>query len=184
MQTADLLCVIYVTGIRNNELREKLLEISRPNIEKFDRVVDSFDQAKKQLEEMRTTATSAATQQTRGRQQQRNSRPNNSRRPETRDKGKTGKLLCYRCGKKDHLIADCPRPAHHSCGNCGKQGHIPPACRQAAANNASSKQEADLVEQLASMTVNNPLETQQGNAQTVHSLYSTAADQPTPTMFL
>ena len=43
MSTADLLCVIYVTGIRNNELREKLLEISRPNIEKFDRVVDSFD---------------------------------------------------------------------------------------------------------------------------------------------
>ena len=52
MTTPDLLCVIYVTGIRNNELREKLLEISHPNIEKFDRVVDSFDQAKKQLEEM------------------------------------------------------------------------------------------------------------------------------------
>ena len=29
MTTPDLLCVIYVTGIRNNELREKLLEISR-----------------------------------------------------------------------------------------------------------------------------------------------------------
>ena len=61
MSIADLLCVIYVTGIRNNELREKLLEISRQNIEKFDRVVDSFDQAKKQLEEMRNPATSAAT---------------------------------------------------------------------------------------------------------------------------
>ena len=47
MQTPDLLCVIYVTGIRNNELREKLLEISQPTIEKFDWVVDSFDQAKK-----------------------------------------------------------------------------------------------------------------------------------------
>ena len=41
-----------MTGIRNNELREKLLEISRPTIEKFDRVVDSFDQARKQLDEM------------------------------------------------------------------------------------------------------------------------------------
>ena len=103
MQTPDLLCVIYVTGIRNNELRKKLLEISRPNIEKFDRVVDSFDQAKKQLEEMCNPATSAATQQTRGRQQQRNPRPNNSRRPdnrpEARDKGRSGKLICYRCGK-------------------------------------------------------------------------------------
>ena len=26
METADLLCVIYVTGIKNDELREKLLE--------------------------------------------------------------------------------------------------------------------------------------------------------------
>ena len=32
METADLLCVIYMTGIKNNELREKLLEISRPTI--------------------------------------------------------------------------------------------------------------------------------------------------------
>ena len=52
MQTPDLLCVIYVTGIRNNELREKLLEISNPTIAKFDRVVDSFDQARKQLGKM------------------------------------------------------------------------------------------------------------------------------------
>ena len=56
MDTADLLCIIYVTGIKNNELREKLLEISRPTIEKFDRAVDSFDQAKKQLDEMRSPA--------------------------------------------------------------------------------------------------------------------------------
>ena len=40
MQMPDLLCVIYVTGIRNNELREKLLEISNPTLEKFDRMVD------------------------------------------------------------------------------------------------------------------------------------------------
>ena len=86
--------------------------------------------------------------------------------------------------QKDHLKANCPRPAHHSCSNCGKQGYIRPACRQAAANNTSSQQEADLAEQMASLTVNNPLEVQQGNAQTVHSLYSTASNQPTPTVLL
>ena len=42
MQTPDLLCVIYATGIRNNELREKLLEISYPTIEKFDSMVNSL----------------------------------------------------------------------------------------------------------------------------------------------
>ena len=69
MQTPDLLCVIYVTGIRNNELHEKLLEISNPTIEKFDRMVDSFDQARKQLGEMRRPATSAVTQHAPRRQQ-------------------------------------------------------------------------------------------------------------------
>ena len=69
MTTPDLLCVIYVTGIRNNELREKLLEISRPTIKKFDRLVDSFDQARKQLDKMRRPATSAATQPTQTKQQ-------------------------------------------------------------------------------------------------------------------
>ena len=42
MQTPDLLCVIYATSIRNNELREKLLEISYPTIEKFDSMVNSL----------------------------------------------------------------------------------------------------------------------------------------------
>ena len=84
METADLLCVIYVTGIKNDELREKLLEITDPTIAKFDRVVDSFDQAKKQLGEMRNPAAMATTQPNRGRQQQRNQRPNNFRRQDGR----------------------------------------------------------------------------------------------------
>ena len=181
METADLLCVIYVTGIKNNELREKLLEISRPTIEKFDRVVDSFDQAKKQLDEMHSPAAMAATQQTRGRQQQRNQWQNNYRRqegrPEARDKGRSGKIICFRCGKKDHIVADCPWPAHHSCSNCGKQGHIRPACRQAVANNAGSQQEADLTKQLASLTVNKPSEAQHEDVRTCLLYTSDAADE-------
>ena len=143
---------------------------------------------------MQNPATSAATQQTQRRQQQRTQRSNtnrpNNRRPENptndQDKGKPGKF-CYRCGKKDHLLPDCPRPAHHSCSNCGKQGHIRPACLKAAANNTNARQEEEnqhLAEKLASMTVDNPLENQQGAAQAVQSLYSTASNQPTPTMLL
>ena len=46
METADLLCVVYVTGIKNDELREKLLEINNPTIAKFDRVVDSSNKGR------------------------------------------------------------------------------------------------------------------------------------------
>ena len=86
METPDLLCVIYVTGIKNDELREKLLEVTEPTIAKFDRVIDSFDQAKKQLGELKNPAAMATTQSNRGRQQQRNQRPNNSRRQEAAQK--------------------------------------------------------------------------------------------------
>ena len=84
MQSPDLLCVIYVTGIRNNELREKLLEISNPTLKNFNRMVDSFDQAKRELEEMKRPATSAATHQAPRRQRNEtiSQRSNTNRRPE------------------------------------------------------------------------------------------------------
>ena len=185
METADLLCVIYVTGIKNNELREKLLEINNPTITKFDRVVDSFDQAKKQLGEMKSPAAMATTQPNRGRQQQRTQRPNNYHRqegrPEARDKGKSGKTICFRCGQEGHIATGCSTPAHHRCSKCGKQGHIRPACRQAIANNAAGSQTTDdLTKQLESLTVSNPPAVQSEDMQTVHSLYNTAPNQPTP----
>ena len=147
---------------------------------------------------MRRPATSAATQQAPRRQQrneQRSQRPNPNhppnRRPETpkdeQDKRKHLGKFCYRFGKKDHLLPDCTRPPHHSCSNCGKQGHIRPACLKAVANNTNSRPEDEdqhLADKLASMQIDNPMDTQQGAAQAVHSLYSTASNQPTPTMLL
>ena len=47
MNTSGLLCVIYVTGIRDNDLLKKVLEIPNPSITKFDIFVDTFDQGKK-----------------------------------------------------------------------------------------------------------------------------------------
>ena len=49
MMPEDMLCVMYVRGVRSNELREKLLEVAEPSLAHFDRIVDSFDQAKSQM---------------------------------------------------------------------------------------------------------------------------------------
>ena len=54
----DMLCVMYIRGVRSNELREKLLEVAEPSLVRFNRIVDSFDQAKSQMAEIRKTPTS------------------------------------------------------------------------------------------------------------------------------
>ena len=53
MMPEDMLCVTYIRGVRSNELREKLLEVAEPSLVRFDRIVDSFNQAKSQMAEIR-----------------------------------------------------------------------------------------------------------------------------------
>ena len=185
MSSADLFCVIYVTGIRSNELCEKLLEISDPTLEKFDRMVDSYDQAKKQMTDMRRPANTSASQavfcgkQRSDNKPQRPSNNPNRQRPdlprEEIERRKTLVNRCYRCGKNDHLMPDCSRPAHHSCSICGRKGHVRPACsKTASANNTTSRQEDEeqqLVNKFSTMTINNQMEQHPGTAQAVHSLY-------------
>ena len=158
-------------------------------------MVDSFDQARKQLGEMKRPANSAATQAAPCKQRVENrmqrSNPNHQRPEIPREELERRKQLgnrCYRCGKGDHLLPKYPRPAHHRCSNCGKWGHVRPACLKSAnTNNISSRPDEEdqhLSKQTASMTIHNPLESQQGAAQAMHSLYSTASNQPTPTRLL
>ena len=157
-------------------------------------MIDLFDQARKQLGEMKRPATSAATQEAprwQERYKTKNQRSNPNHRPEIprkeQDRRKHLGNKCYRCGKKDHLLPNCPRPPNHSCSNCGKQGHISPACLKAIANNTNIQPEDEdqhLASKLASMRIDNPMEAPQGAAQAVHSLYGTASNQPTPTMLL
>ena len=60
MMPEDMLCVMYFRGVRSNELREKLLEGPEPSLARFDRIVDSFDQAKSQMAEIRKSQTATA----------------------------------------------------------------------------------------------------------------------------
>ena len=128
IDTSDLLCVIYVTGIRDNNLREKLLEAHNPTIVKFDRVMNSFDQAKKQLSEIKPQAQAlhAFTQTGRPKQSTKPSRLGEQRtrreasvqrsrgQPSREEQMRRDKLFgkCFRCGKADHMLPDCTCPTH------------------------------------------------------------------------
>ena len=167
MDTSELLCVIYVTGIRDKDLREKLLELQNPNIVKFDRVVNSFDQAKKQQSEIKPPAQASQAFSQRGRPkqntkpsylgEQRNRREASGQRsngqPSREEQIIRDKLYgtCFRCGIADHMLPECMRPAHLSCGTCGKKGHAKLACSRDSANNTASQEQCSRSQQLTSV---------------------------------
>lgn len=132
MTSADLFCIIYVNGVKDNALREKLLEVQDPNIEKFDRVVDAYDQAKKQLADMKRPA--AASAASRGKNTRTDARPprsqsaaggGNTSQSVSREEVKRREMLhgkCFRCGRPDHMITRCAAYA----GRRGiPRGHAP-----------------------------------------------------------
>ena len=135
--------------------KRQLLEVQNPTLQKFDRVVSSFDQAKKQLSEIKPPAQASQAFSQRGKPKQKTtqsriseqrtrreaSRQRSSYQPSREEQLRREKLYgkCFRCGKSDHVLPDCTRPAHLSCGTCGKKGHAKLACSRATANNTAKE---------------------------------------------
>ena len=176
MTSADQFCVIYVMGVKDNALREKLLEIQNPNIEKFDRAMDAYDQAKKQLADMKRPASASSSSSSRGkntgktdtRRQSRgaaggsgsNTGSNSNNTSSYREETKRREMLqgrCFRCGRADHMLPDCTQAAHRTCGICGKRGHSKGACSKNSANAAAATQpDSSLQQHMHNLSLNSP----------------------------
>ena len=136
MMPEDMLCVMYVRGVRSNKLREKLLEVVEPSLMRFDRIVDSFDQAKSQMAEIRKTqpAEASASYKQQGRQQGRSTMPPSGKirlPPNNQDEANRKKWLngkCFRCGSNKHTLPKCTVPITATCPSCNYNGHTKYAC--------------------------------------------------------
>ena len=92
---------------------------------------------------------------------------------------------CFPCGKADHVLPECTRPAHLSCGKCGKKGHAKLACSRATANNTAPKTQRESQEQLTSELDKLSLSEQPANiysSDSAHAMNS-QANTPTPTVW-
>ena len=185
MMPEDMLCVMYVRGVRSNELRERLLEVQEPSLARFNRIVDSFDQAKSQMAEIRRhqPATASASYKQQSQRQGRPTKPssNNIRLPpnnqeeSNRKKWLNGK--CFRCGSAKHSLPKCPVPVTATCPLCNYNGHTKYACHKARTNNAQVEEITEGVEHLA-------IEYQPAGSVSAVSMMTSAANQPTPNVTL
>ena len=199
MTTADLFCVLYVTGVKDNALREKLLEIQDPSIEKFDRTVDAFDQAKTQMADMKKPASASLSSRPKSTVKRdakkpprtaagggRANYPSLSKEEVKRREMMLGR--CYRCGKSDHTLPDCPQPPHWTCSNCGRKGHSKFACLKSSANAAAANHpDGQLHHQMQNLSLaqqqhgHQPTQADQGGASAFTCQHP---NQPTPTVLL
>ena len=202
MTTADLFCVLYVMGVKDNALREKLLELQNPTIEKFDRAVDAYDQAKKQLAEMKRPATASSssrgknTGKTDSKRQPRGSAGGGNAGnniPPSREEIKRREMLqgrCFRCGSANHMLPDCTQQPHRTCGICGRKGHSKGACSKNSANAAAATQPDSSVHQhMQNLSLQNPAPTYAPQPSQADYAGATAftcqhPNQPTPTVLL
>ena len=171
--------------------RGKILEVQDPNIEKFDRVVDAYDQAKKQLADMKRPA--AASAASHGKNTRTDARPprsqsaaggGNTSQSVSREEVKRREMLhgkCFRCGRPDQKV----------CGICGKKGHSKGACSKNSANAAASLQDSPRTQQIQGLSLHNPPVDTYGAPRTSQADYAGASaftcqhpNQPTPTVLL
>ena len=118
----DELCDQLVCGLRNENIRTKLLTIEDLTFKKAFELSQSYESAKRNAQQLKEAsgAVHKVTPQ----------KPSTARRDSQ---------VCYRCGLTNHRADKC-RFKEAICYSCGKKGHLKRACRSRKKNMKSSKQ--------------------------------------------
>ena len=142
MSVEDAICLVYVIGVKDDTLRDKLSEVPDPDIEKFTAIMKSYVQSKITRREIASAAAISRNSQGSGKQQQSRQQQggsnssNKQRQPLSEDEKKRRsrfKGKCFRCGSAEHMQPNCPKPANITCNICKQAGHMSPVCLRAAA---------------------------------------------------
>ena len=126
----DALCLVCLTGLKDNWLREKLSELKTPTLPAFAVLIDAYMHSKA------TAGSSAAAAAAVGRQQNKvgnkNKNNNTGNRPGLSENEKKRRSVmkgkCYRCGSPDHMANNCSVAKDIKCKRCNGTGHTQAAC--------------------------------------------------------
>lgn len=116
----------FIKGVRDNDTREKLLQSSKISFEEAVKIALSIEAAKLESKELQGTKGLNYIQKI---QKDNNSDQRNNLhfKKEKKGNGNKAKSRCFRCGKPNHLAANC-KAKKLKCRTCGKDGHVEIVC--------------------------------------------------------
>jgi hypothetical protein len=141
MDLNSSLCLMYMSGLTDPKLRQRLGEVEEPTIERFNAIVDSYVHGKT------TTVPHAATRATKNSPPQSSSKKKSPRKvlsDSERSRRKQFKGRCFRCGDSRHMLPACPLKPEVKCKACGDLGHISTVCNSQARSAAADAQAGPL----------------------------------------
>ena len=155
MTLEDALCLVCLTGLKDNRLREKLSQLETPTLPAFAVLIDAYMHSKATAGS--SAAAAAAVGQKQNKEGNKNKNNNASRSRLSDNKKKRRSVMkgnCYRCGSPDHMANTCSVAKDVKCKRCNNTGHTQSACvtsGQARATDDRSPQNSQ-----SQSTQNNP----------------------------
>ena len=135
MQFEDIICFQYSQGVRDNDLRKDLSSVKKPDLVKFNLLLDADIQTKITVQNMSCSIPSSSfhtPSQSSKKGEVCNQRPTSTLSDEEKRRRKTFKGRCYRCGSSEHMQPAYKLPSNIMCNVCHQVGHISPVCSQSA----------------------------------------------------
>ena len=132
MTLEDALCLVCLTGIKDNRLREKLSELETPILPAFAVLIDAYMHSKATAGSSAAAAAAVGKHQNRQGGNKKNNNTNSGNRPGLSDTEKKRRSVmkgkCYRCGSPDHMANNCSVAKDFKCKKCNAVGHTQAAC--------------------------------------------------------
>ena len=130
MNLEDALCLVCLTGLKDNRLREKLSEFETTTLPAFAVLIDAYMHSKATADSSAAVAAVVGRQQNKGGNRKNNN--NNGNRPGLSDNEKKRRSVmkgkCSRCGSPDHMANSCSVTKDIKCKKCNGVGHTQAAC--------------------------------------------------------
>ena len=127
MTLEDALCLVWLTGLKDNRLWEKLSELETPTLPAFAVLIDAYMHSKATAGSSAAAAGAVGRQQNKGGNKNKNNNNNTGNRPglSENEKKRRSKMKgkCYRCGSPDHMANNSSVAKDIKCKRCNGTGH-------------------------------------------------------------
>ena len=175
----ELMTFRILTGVRDEKLREKMMEVNAPTLDQVKAVVRQYEEYQASLTVVESAPVAQVKEVAGG--QRRSGQPQQQQQKAIPGTGK-----CHSCGETGHWRRQCPKKKEDlSCTKCGRKGHVADVCMGGRRKDTqkSKSAQANTAQREASDTGTDWAEECCCRAETINAADSdvNALSRPTPT---